>query len=147
MVERNSPPLSTLQLQLSTLCMDESFVRAQMTGDDFRRLTAAFYRRVRTEDVIGPMYPPDDIAGAEQRLADFLCFRLLGDQKYIEERGHPRLRMRHAPFSIGIAERDRWLALMEDAMTETAVPELSAAVLRALFRQVADFMRNRAETP
>ena len=127
--------------------MDESFVRAQMTGDDLRRLTAAFYSRVKTDDVIGPMYPPDDFAAAEQRLADFLCFRLLGEQKYIEERGHPRLRMRHAPFSIGIAERDRWLSLMDAAIEETGVPELSVAVLRALFRQIADFMRNRAECP
>ena len=127
--------------------MDESFIRKQMTSDDIRGLTAAFYRRVKTDDLIGPMYPPDDFAAAEQRLADFLCFRLLGDQKYIEERGHPRLRMRHAPFSIGMAERDRWLSLMDAAMEETGVPELSGAVLRALFRQVADFMRNRAEGP
>jgi hemoglobin len=126
--------------------MDESMVRAQMTGDDFRRLTAAFYRRVKTDDVLGPLYPPDDWAGAEQRLADFLCFRLLGEPKYIEERGHPRLRMRHAPFSIGVAERDRWLALMDAAMEETGVPDLSVAVLRPLFRQVADFMRNRDES-
>ena len=125
--------------------MDESMVRAQMKGDDFRRLTAAFYRRVRTDDLLSPMYPAADWEGAEQRLGDFLCFRLLGDPKYIEERGHPRLRMRHAPFSIGVAERDRWLALMDAAMEETGVPDLSAAVLRPLFRQVADFMRNREE--
>lgn len=125
--------------------MDESMVRAQMKGDDFRRLTAAFYRRVKVDDLIGPMYPDQDWAGAEERLADFLCFRLLGEPKYIEERGHPRLRMRHAPFSIGTAERDRWLQLMEEAMEETAVPDLSAAVLRPLFRQIADFMRNRPE--
>ena len=125
--------------------MDESFVRAQMKGEDFRRMTAAFYRRVKTDDVLGPIYPPDDWENAEQRLADFLCYRLLGEQKYIEERGHPRLRMRHAPFSIGVAERDRWLELMDAAMEETGVPELSVSVLRPLFRQVADFMRNREE--
>jgi hemoglobin len=125
--------------------MDESFVRAQMKGDDFRRLTAAFYRRVKADDLLGPLYPPDDWEAAEQRLGDYLCFRLLGEQKYVEERGHPRLRMRHAPFSIGAAERDRWLALMDAAMEETGVPELSVAVLRPFFRQVADFMRNREE--
>ena len=125
--------------------MDESFVRAQMKGDDIRRMTAAFYRRVRTDDILGPLYPPDDWEAAEQRLGDFLCFRLLGEQKYVQERGHPRLRMRHAPFSIGIAERDRWLALMDAAMVETEVPELSLSVLRPLFRQVADFMRNRED--
>lgn len=117
-----------------------------MRPDDFRRLVAAFYRRVRVDDLIGPMYPADGLDAAEQRLGDYLCFRLLGDQKYITERGHPRLRMRHGPFSIGIAERDRWLALMDAAMDETAVPDLSAAVLRPLFRQVADFMRNRDES-
>lgn len=125
--------------------VDESMIRAQMKGDDFRRLVAAFYRRVRTDDLIGPMYPEDDWAGAEKRLADFLCFRLLGEQTYIEERGHPRLRGRHMPFSIGEAERDRWLELMEGAIVETAVPELAAAALRPFFRQIADFMRNREE--
>jgi truncated hemoglobin YjbI len=59
--------------------MDESFVRAQMKGEDFRRLTAAFYRRVRTDDLLGPLYPPDDWEAAEQRLGDYLCFRLLGE--------------------------------------------------------------------
>ncbi len=126
--------------------MDESVVRAQMNSDDFRRLTAAFYRRVRPDDLLGPLYPPDDWEAAEQRLADYFCFRLLGEQKYIVERGHPRLRMRHMPFSIGAAERDRWLALMDAAMEETSVPDLSASFLRPFFRQVADFMRNREES-
>ncbi len=125
--------------------MDESFIRMQMNGDSLRRLVSAFYRRVRTDDLIGPMYPEQDFAGAEQRLADFLCFRLLGEPKYVEERGHPRLRMRHAPFSIGLAERDRWLSLMGGAMEECAVPEPAASALRAFFSQVADFMRNREE--
>jgi hemoglobin len=124
---------------------DESMIRAQMNGDDFRRLVAAFYRRVRTDDLIGPMYPEQDWEGAEKRLAGFLCFRLLGDPAYVEERGHPRLRGRHMPFSIGLAERDRWLALMDGAIEEAAVPELAAAALRPFFRQVADFMRNREE--
>lgn len=125
--------------------MDESFIRMQMTPGDLRRLTASFYRRVRTDDLIGPMYPEQDFAAAEERLGDFLCFRLLGETKYTDERGHPRLRMRHAPFSIGLAERDRWLALMGAAVEECAVPEPAATVLRAFFAQVADFMRNREE--
>jgi hemoglobin len=125
--------------------MDESFIRMQMDSPGLRRLTAAFYRRVRTDDLISPMYPEQDFAGAEQRLADFLCFRLLGEPKYIEDRGHPRLRMRHAPFSIGAAERDRWLSLMGDAMTECQIPEPAASALQRFFAQVADFMRNREE--
>lgn len=108
-----------------------------------RALVAAFYRRVRTDDLIGPMYPPDDWAGAEKRLADFLIYRFGGPPTYLEERGHPRLRGRHLPFAIGEAERDRWLQLMESAMSEIGLPEEALPPLRAFFVQVADFMRNR----
>ena len=110
-----------------------------------RALVAAFYHRVRGDDMIGPLYPPDDWEQAEKRLADFLIFRFGGPQTYIEERGHPRLRMRHMPFAIGMAERDRWLELMGAAMHETGIPPAQAEVLGAFFAQVADFMRNRAE--
>jgi hemoglobin len=63
-----------------------------------RQMVAAFYRRVKEDEVIGPLYPQTDWAGAEKRLADFLIFRFGGPATYIEERGHPRLRMRHLPF-------------------------------------------------
>ncbi len=108
-----------------------------------RALVAAFYRRVRTDDLIGPMYPPDDWAGAEKRLADFLIYRFGGPPTYLEERGHPRLRGRHLPFAIGEAERDRWLQLMESAMAEIDLPAEAVPLLRGFFAQVADFMRNR----
>jgi hemoglobin len=126
--------------------MDESFIRMQMNPAGIRSLTAAFYRRVKTDDLIGAMYPQEDLAAAEERLGDYLCFRLLGETKYVEQRGHPRLRMRHSPFSIGAAERDRWLALMDGAMVECSVPEPAASALRSFFAQVADFMRNRPES-
>ncbi len=77
-----------------------------------RQVVAAFYRRVPSDDLLGPLYPPDDWAGAEKRLADFLVFRFGGPPIYIEERGHPRLRVRHMPFAISTRERDRWLDLM-----------------------------------
>ena len=108
-----------------------------------RALVAAFYRRVRTDDLIGPMYPADDWAGAEKRLADFLIYRFGGPPTYLEERGHPRLRGRHLPFAIGEAERDRWLQLMEAAMTEIDLPGEALPLLRGFFAQVGDFMRNR----
>lgn len=108
-------------------------------------LVAAFYRRVRTDDVIGPLYPPDDWEEAEKRLRDFLIYRFGGSDRYLQERGHPRLRGRHMPFSIGLAERDRWLELMGQAMRETEVPEDLAPVMAEFFAQVADMMRNRAE--
>lgn len=106
-------------------------------------MTAAFYRRVPQDDLLGPMYPPDDLAGAEERLRDFLVMRLGGPARYMENRGHPRLRARHTPFSIGSAERDRWLEIMDEAMAETDVPSEARDVLRPFFAQVAEFMRNR----
>jgi hemoglobin len=105
-------------------------------------LVSAFYRRVKTDDLIGPLYPPDDWEGAESRLRDFLIFRFGGSPQYIEQRGHPRLRMRHVPFRIGIAERDRWLDLMTAAMDEVEVPEVCREELTAFFAQTANFMRN-----
>ena len=108
-------------------------------------MVAAFYKRIPEDDLIGPMYPADDMAGSEKRLRDFLIFRLGGPDTYIQQRGHPRLRMRHAPFAIGEAERDRWLQLMAEAMDETEVPEPSRESLNAFFAQVADFMRNQPE--
>jgi len=110
-----------------------------------RAMVAAFYRQVPSDDLLGPMYPDDDWQGAEDRLAEFLLFRLGASNTYIEQRGHPRLRMRHAPFHIGIAERDRWLKLMTTAMEETSVPHRARAFLDPFFAQIADFMRNQAE--
>jgi len=111
----------------------------------FANLVAAFYRRVRTDDLIGPMYPESDWEGSEQRLRDFLVYRFGGSDRYIQERGHPRLRMRHAPFKIGLAERDRWLELMNAAMEETSIPSEVALEMKVFFDQVADFMRNVEE--
>lgn len=106
---------------------------------------AAFYRRVRGDELIGPMYPADDFEGSEKRLRDFLIYRFGGPDTYLQERGHPRLGMRHAPFPIGIPERDRWLQLMSDAMDETAVPAPARQTIDGFFAQVADFMRNQPE--
>ena len=124
--------------------MDPLASLCDVVGEErLRALVAAFYRRVRTDDLIGPMYPADDWAGAEKRLADFLIYRFGGPPTYLEERGHPRLRGRHLPFAIGEAERDRWLQLMEAAMTEIELPAEALPPLRGFFAQVADFMRNR----
>ena len=117
----------------------------QLGESGLEELVSAFYRRVREDDLIGPLYPDSDWDGAQRRLADFLVYRFGGSQRYIEERGHPRLRMRHAPFSIGVAERDRWLTLMNAAMEETNVPAESRTALDSFFAQTADFMRNREE--
>jgi hemoglobin len=109
----------------------------------FARLIRAFYARVPTDSILAPMYPADDLAGAEQRLRDFLIGRFGGPPRYIEQRGHPRLRMRHMPFTIDQAARDRWVTLMDRALAEAQLPEDAAAVLRDFFHATATFMINR----
>lgn len=108
------------------------------------QLIAAFYRRVKTDDILNPMYPQDDLAGAEYRLKEFLVYRLGGPQRYLKERGHPALRMRHAPFAINQSARDRWMELMTAAMTETEVPADIRQTLEMFFDQMATFLINRA---
>jgi hemoglobin len=120
-------------------------LHSKLGEDGLTRLVAAFYRRVRTDDILRPLYPPDDWDNAEKRLRDFLIYRLGGSDRYIQERGHPRLRARHMPFSIGLKERDRWLDLMGAAMREAEIPADIAPVLGGFFAQVADVMRNRAD--
>jgi hemoglobin len=111
--------------------------------DGFRRLVATFYRQVPDDDILGPMYPKDDLLGAEERLRDFLIFRFGGPQRYIEQRGHPRLRMRHAPFAVNQAARDRWVALMDRALAEAELSPEAEGALRRFFESTATFMMNR----
>lgn len=125
--------------------MQEHEIYSAIGPEGFERLVAAFYRQVPNDDVLGPLYPADDFPGAEQRLRDFLIFRFGGPATYIEQRGHPRLRMRHAPFSIGRSARDRWIQLMTRALEEAALPEEVQQVLRAFFASTATFLMNRPE--
>ena len=83
-----------------------------------------------------------ELTRARQHLFWFLCGWLGGPQHYTDRFGHPKLRLRHMPFSIGILERDQWLACMDQAMGETGVPEVLRARLRDSFFQTADWMRN-----
>ena len=80
---------------------------------------------------------------ARQKLFWFLCGWLGGPDHYISRFGHPRLRARHMPFSIGIQERDQWVACMDQAMAETGVPEGLRVQLQTSFANTADWMRNR----
>jgi hemoglobin len=124
--------------------MDDQEIYGLIGDEGFQRLVAAFYRRIATDDILGPMYPKHDLAGAEQRLREFLIFRFGGPTTYLENRGHPRLRMRHAPFAIDVAARNRWMELMDAALEETALPGEAAATLREFFGSTATFMMNRA---
>ena len=123
--------------------MDEAIIYTILGEAGFTKLCAAFYKRIKIDDLIGPMYPEEDLAGAEERLRDFMLFRFGNDQRYLEKRGHPRLRMRHAPFAIGEAEAVRWLELMDEAMDETNVPKSIQMDLRTFFTMVAHNMKNQ----
>ena len=112
-------------------------------ADGIARITAAFYHLVSTDDLLRPLYPEADLSGAETRLRDFLTFRFGGPPHYIAQRGHPRLRLRHAPFTIDQQARDRWVALMEQALEQAALPASVHATLRAFFQDVATFLINR----
>jgi len=123
--------------------MEETNIFALIGEDGFARLTAAFYRQVPGDDILSAMYPKEDIAGAEQRLRDFLIYRFGGPEKYIVERGHPRLRARHIPFIIDQAARDRWMQLMDRAFAEAALPPEAEQLLRSFFGQMSTFMINK----
>jgi hemoglobin len=126
-----------------SLEIDETQVYPQIGEQGFARLVRAFYAQVPDDDVLGPMYPAGDLPGAEQRLRDFLVGRFGGPQRYIESRGHPRLRARHAPFVIDQRARDRWWQLMTRALDETQLPAESDAILRTFLEHMATFMINR----
>jgi len=123
--------------------MDEAAIYSMIGEDGFIRLIAAFYRQVPQDDVLGKMYPPEDLAGAEARLRDFLIYRFGGPQKYIEERGHPMLRARHLPFRIDRAARDNWMRLMNIAFAEAKLPAEVEQHLRAFFEQMSVHMINQ----
>lgn len=127
--------------------MNEELIYATLGESGLTKLTQAFYKRVREDNLIGPMYPDNDWAGSEERLRDFLLFRFGADQRYLEKRGHPRLRGRHMPFKIGVAERDRWVALMGAAADEVVADPGIRASMMEFFSEVADFLRNQPEGP
>lgn len=111
--------------------------------EGFEKLVHAFYKQIPQDDLLGPMYPADDLAGAEERLRDFLVGRFGGPPRYVEQRGHPRLRMRHAPFPVDRAARDRWMQLMTNALQEAQLPADVSKMLLEFFDGVATFMINR----
>jgi hemoglobin len=122
--------------------VDDGDVYAVIGEEGFQRLVGAFYAQVPGDDILGPMYPPDDLAGSEERLRLFLIGRFGGPATYMEKRGHPRLRMRHAPFRLDEAARNRWVQLMDRALDEAGLPAEAVQVLRPFFHEVATFLRN-----
>ena len=125
---------------------EPSTVFDQIGAENLHRIVAAFYRQVPDDDVLGPLYPLEDLVGAEERLRDFLLFRCGGVTRYLETRGHPKLRMRHAPFAIPPQVRDRWVVLMDRALDEVELPPSADAVLRRFLHETATFLINRTDS-
>jgi hemoglobin len=109
----------------------------------FEALVDRFYDKVEEDPVLLRLYPePDDLAGARRRLALFLAQYWGGPTTYSEERGHPRLRMRHVPFTIGPEERDHWLAHMRASLDELAPPREVRSEFDEYLSMAAEAMRN-----
>lgn len=108
----------------------------------FRDLVHEFYERVWADEVLRPMYPQDDRAGAEDRLRMFLEQFWGGPGTYSAQRGHPRLRMRHHPFPIDLDARERWIACMTGALDAVAPAPLHRAELDDYFDRAATAMIN-----
>jgi len=125
--------------------MQELEVYSAIGAEGFKRLVAAFYQQVPQDEILGSMYTMRDLPGAEQRLRDFLIGRFGGPQTYIEQRGHPRLRARHSPFSIDQTARDRWMRLMDNALGEAALPVEAERVLRKFLNDMSAFIINQAK--
>jgi hemoglobin len=107
-----------------------------------RRLVDAFYARVEQDPLLRPMFP-DDLGPGKEHQYLFLVQYFGGPTDYSQLRGHPRLRMRHAPFPIGPAERDAWLGHMLAAIDEAGIPEPARAAMRAYFEMAAPAMMNQ----
>ena len=125
---------------------DETTVYDVVGPSFFVELVERFYDGVAGDPVLRPLYPDDDLTAAKARLHGFLVQYWGGPTDYSDERGHPRLRMRHAPFAIGAAERDAWLAHMTRAVDDTVdnhgLPAVLAQVLHDYFGPAATHMVN-----
>jgi hemoglobin len=109
----------------------------------FEALVDRFYDGVERDEVLRPMYP-DDLAPSRRHLALFLAQYWGGPSTYSDERGHPRLRMRHAPFAVDAVARDHWLEHMRAALAELAPPAELARRLDEYLEYAADAMINTA---
>lgn len=124
-----------------------SFYAAVGGHDTFVRLVDVFYQHVAEDPVLAPMYPEEDLGPAKVRLTMFLEQYWGGPTTYSEQRGHPRLRMRHAPFAVDVDARDRWLRHMRTAVDALDLPPLHEATLWDYLERAAHSLVNTATMP
>lgn len=122
---------------------DQSFYDAVGGEATFRALVSRFYAGVADDPVLRPLYPEEDLSGAEDRLRMFLVQYWGGPRTYSEQRGHPRLRMRHVPFEIGERERLAWLSHMRDAVDSLELDPEHAQTLWQYIEMAAFSLQNR----
>lgn len=108
----------------------------------FHRIVARFYAEVATDEILRPLYPEEDLGPAEERFRLFLMQYWGGPHTYSDNRGHPRLRMRHNPFKIGPIERDAWLRAMRVAVDEEGLEAQYREQLWAYLEMAANSMMN-----
>ena len=125
----------------------DSFYASVGGSDTFRLLVDAFYAGVAEDEVLRPMYPEADLGPAAERLRMFLEQYWGGPTTYSEQRGHPRLRLRHAPFRIDPDARDRWLAHMRVAVDSLDLAPMHEAVLWDYLERAAHSMLNTWDEP
>ena len=123
--------------------VSENFYERFGAAVAFEKLVDEFYENVKVNDILKPMYPDEDFVAAARRLRMFLEQYWGGPHAYSDERGHPRLRMRHAPYSIGIAERDAWLACMKPAVEQMGLSEELYGELWGYLEGAANFLMNQ----
>lgn len=134
------------QIGSERLTVDElTFYERAGGSATFKELTKRFYQNVSVNAILKPMYPEEDLAGAEERLALFLEQYWGGPSTYSEQRGHPRLRMRHAPFHIASPEHDAWLRCMHAAVIELSITEELKEELWTYFQYAAHSMKNQPD--
>ncbi len=124
-----------------------TFYAAVGGAETFSRLVRRFYAGVAQDPVLRPLYPEADLSGAEHRLLMFLEQYWGGPRTYSEQRGHPRLRMRHAPFRISSPEHDAWLHHMRAALDTLELPEDAATLLWDYLVMAAASMVNTPDEP
>jgi hemoglobin len=120
----------------------DTFYAAIGGEETFRKLVDRFYAGVADDPVLRPLYPEEDLGPAAERLRMFLMQYWGGPTTYSQRRGHPRLRMRHAPFAIGVAARDAWLRHMRDALDSLDLPPAYDQQLWSYLQAAADSLRN-----
>lgn len=126
-----------------TVPSEQTSFYAQVGGEPtFRKLVDDFYAGVATDPLLRPMYPEEDLGPAADRLRMFLVQYWGGPTTYSQRRGHPRLRLRHAPFHVGPRERDAWLAHMKRALDGLGLPPDQHGQFWSYLERAAHFMVN-----